>query len=106
MPIIRSFTDIKASRSQSETPVMALPPAVLMLYGLGITDSVPDASQSTTFYGNTIAILKMLDATTFIKATVNDPFTLRPATTFTFDSNAPCPRPRKASSRPRKVQGF
>jgi hypothetical protein len=82
MPIIRSFADIEAARSQSKTPLMELPPAVLMLYDLDITDPMPDASRSTTFYENTIVMLKILRATTPIKATVNDPFTLRPTTTF------------------------
>jgi len=55
-----------------------VPPGVFKLYDFAQKDSLPDVRQATTFNAAIMAELKMLDAATYRKATVNDPFTIRP----------------------------
>ena len=76
IPINQSFEGITSPASQRKQ-ISELPPAVYLLQILNHKDSLPDVRQATTFNAATIHDLKMLDAVTHRKTTVDDPFTIR-----------------------------
>ena len=76
LPISHSFEGIAVPELQRKQPP-ELPPAVYRLHLLTQKDTLPEVSKATKLSAATITELKMLDATTYKKATVDDPFTIR-----------------------------
>ena len=85
MPVIKSLEGMTAPQSKRISPT-DLPPSVYKLYGLEQIDTVPyrkiitmpKGSHATTINATTIWEMKMLDAVTNRKATVDDKMTIRP----------------------------
>jgi len=76
-PIIESLEGIASPESHHKLP-SDLPPSVYRLDILNQKVSLPDISNATKLNAAIIHDLKMLDAVTHRKETVNDPFTIRP----------------------------
>ena len=89
MPIVKSFEGITAPKNQLRP--QDLPVSVYKIYiqnlNLNLKDSIPAIRpEALGFNAKTIAELKTLDANTPRKATVDDPFTIRPGATGSFSA--------------------
>jgi len=80
MPIIKSLDGLTMPETYKQLKPQELPVAVYKLYVLNYTDNSPVVRKEAMEFSLSVKMeLKELDKLTPIKATVDDPFTIRPA---------------------------